>query len=207
MDNTQSPSEPTVQQPQEMAPPQDLIQAVPDIPAMPTSAGAGWLTGKLIAIIVGIVVIAAGTGGYFLFFDDSSPAGISNNVGSNSDFDCKDLLPDSDFQRIIGISPGEYKLVVTDTRPDLGESNSALEGLKQAPGVNQDLEFASGTRMLTCSYFSQENEDKDQAESGNMYSIFGDVTFMLITRDGGMMEAFEIVRDPYKFQGDGTYRI
>ena len=204
MDTTQPPFE---QQPQEIIPPQDPAPIVSETYAAPVSTGSGWLTGKIIAIILGIVVVAGGVAGYFMFFRDSSPVGISSNTGSKSSLDCKDLLPESDFQRIIGKSASEYELVFEDNRLDQGEGGGEIQAVKDTFGVKTE-QFASGARTILCSWFAPEASEQRksiQTVIGANSAIGGDVSFALVTQDGDMTEGYETQRDPFSKLGDGTH--
>jgi len=75
---------------------------------MASVATKSWLTGRIIAIVIALLVIAGGVGAYFMFSDVGSTQNISVIKTS---FRCKDLLPDSDFERITGKKASDYQIV------------------------------------------------------------------------------------------------
>lgn len=143
--------------------------------AEPISAGSSGLSKKILIIILAIL-IAGGAGAYFLLSGDDSGEPMTESKSSKSDIDCSKLLPSSEFERITGYKASDYELLTEQQEPS-------------------GQEYKSGAKIISCGYVKRDATYKS--------AIFGDVTFIITTAEGGMEQAFAIAKNPTTDLGDG----
>jgi len=165
----------------------DNNQFMPDQGApIPTAPASSASVGKIIIIIIGIAII--GGGAYYLFSGGSFLNQSSNNMSSSKssgEFSCKDLLPDSKFQEITGIS---------DFMPLEEGRDRTVEGLNLLPGNEGagDLAVEAGIQQLICGYAFTESSKQSVSYAG---AVAGDIAFGIVWGGVGAEEAFRVEKD------------
>jgi len=176
---------PAPETPASFIPPQPQPTPSPQMSAPGAAAGSGF--GKIALVAIALLILG---GGAFLFLGKNSSNineennGITMTQNTNKSLSCRELLPDADFERIVGKSASNYDLVEEDNNLAQGEGLST-QALEQEFG---DLEFQSGSRQLVCGYVSPAMPIKT--------AIAGEIVITITSDGGDMTQGFNRLKNP-----------
>ena len=138
-------------------------------PEIASVATKSWLTGRIIAIVIALLVIAGGTGAYFFLYskklNNDTPYKPGTDMAANEAFNCRDLVSDAKFQAVTQKNIADYQLVEEGNGLAVAGLNRLQQGLGDQVN-NEDV------KQVVCGYVANGSPYKGSA-------IYGEIIYVV----------------------------